>query len=264
MARGRASPTVCRATYGGRGGTQTAARPGSKAGPSHPRRRRAGPAARRTWTPASPPASRGRVGRVPSGLAAELPAAFAHAPPGPLAVVQMFGFVGEIVGLPGPEMPRPGRQVELTHPPPLGGADKTPSPPTARVAHRGEGNFVVDVAPLTGPSLMMVPRTRIQQFARSRVDTSKAMVRASSSSGGPNFILPSAWTSSPMAPARTRGRMSSENVVSTRARPPVRMGLYSQIVATASTTANAALATAHWARMRGCWASMSGRYALPL
>jgi hypothetical protein len=64
MARGRASPTVCRATYGGRGGTQTAARPGSKAGPSHPRRRRAGPAARRTWTAASPPASRGRVRRV--------------------------------------------------------------------------------------------------------------------------------------------------------------------------------------------------------
>ena len=58
--------------------------------------------------------------------------------------------------------------------------------------------------------------------------------------------------------------MSSENVVSTRARPPVRMGLYYQIVATASTTANAALATAHWARMRECWASMSGKYALPL
>ena len=31
--------------------------------------------------------------------------------------------------------------------------------------------------------LVMVPRTRIQRFARSRVDTSKAMVRASSSSG---------------------------------------------------------------------------------
>ena len=28
-------------------------------------------------------------------VAAELPAAFAHAPPGPLAVVQMLGFVGE-------------------------------------------------------------------------------------------------------------------------------------------------------------------------
>ena len=84
-------------------------------------------------------------------VAAELPAAFAHAPPGPLAVVQMLGFVGEIVGLPGPEMPRPGRQVELTHPPPLGGADKTPSPPTARVADCGEGNFVIDVAPLAGP-----------------------------------------------------------------------------------------------------------------
>ena len=69
----------------------------------------------------------------------------------PLAVVQMLGFVGEIVGLPGPEMPRPGRQVELTHPPPLDGADKTPSPPTARVADCGEGNFVVDVAPLGPP-----------------------------------------------------------------------------------------------------------------
>jgi hypothetical protein len=108
--------------------------------------------------------------------------------------------------------------------------------------------------------LVMVPRTRIQQFARSRVDTSKAMVRASSS-GDPNVILPSAWTSSRMAPARTRGRMSSENVVSTRARPPVRMGLYYQIVATASITANAALAKAHWARMRECQASMSGKCA---
>ena len=39
------------------------ARPGSKAGSSHPRRRRAGPASRRTWTAASPPASQGRVRR---------------------------------------------------------------------------------------------------------------------------------------------------------------------------------------------------------
>ena len=66
----------------------------------------------------------------------------------PLDVVQMLGFVGEIVGLPGQETPRPRRQAELTHPSPLGGADKTPSPPTARVADCGEGNFVVDVAPL--------------------------------------------------------------------------------------------------------------------
>ena len=114
---------------------------------------------------------------------------------------------------------------------------------------------------LQRPGIVMVPRTRIQQFARSRVDTSNAMPDASSS--GPNLILPSAWTSSRMAPARTRGRMSSENVVSTRARPPVRMGLYYQIVATALTTANAALATAPWACMKKCWASMSGNYALP-
>ena len=57
----------------------------------------------------------------------------------------------------------------------------------------------------------MVPRTRIQQFARSQVNTSNAMPDASSL--GPNLILPSAWTSSWMAPARTRGRMSSENVL---------------------------------------------------
>jgi hypothetical protein len=50
-------------------------------------------------------------------------------------------------------MPRPGRQVELTYPPPLRGADKTPSPPTARVANCGEGNFVVDVAPRAGPPI---------------------------------------------------------------------------------------------------------------
>ncbi len=247
--RGRANPTVCRATYGGRGGTQTAARPGSKAGPSHPRRRRAGPAAgvpgRRH------PRRLLRVGLADTiRVAAELPAAFAHAPPGPLAVVQMLGFVGETVGLPGPEMPRPGRQVELTHPPPLGGADKTPSPPTARVADCGEGNFVVDVAPLAGPPIgdgAAHPHPTIRAVAGRYLEGDGESVVVV---GGPNFILPSAWTSSRMAPARTRGRMSSENVVSTRARPPVRMGPYYQIVATVLTTANAALATAHWACTR--------------
>ena len=42
-------------------------------------------------------------------VAAELPAAFAHAPPGPLAVVQMLCFVGKIVGLAGAEMPGAAR-----------------------------------------------------------------------------------------------------------------------------------------------------------
>jgi len=48
-------------------------------------------------------------------------------------------------------MPRPGRQVELTHPPPPGWADKTPSSPTARVADCGEGNFVIDIPPRAEP-----------------------------------------------------------------------------------------------------------------
>ena len=47
-----------------------------------------------------------RVGLADTiGVAAELPAAFAHAPPGPLAVVQTLGFVGQPVGLAGPEAP---------------------------------------------------------------------------------------------------------------------------------------------------------------
>ena len=127
----RAMASLGTFTGGGRGGTRTAARPGSKAGP----------VILGGVEPVQQPAVPGRrhphrllgVGFAEFiGIAAELPAAFAHAPPGPLAVVQMLCFVGKIVGLAGAEMPRPGRQVELTNPPPLGGTDKTPSPPTAR------------------------------------------------------------------------------------------------------------------------------------
>ena len=152
-------------TYGGRGRYANRGPPGSKAGPSHPRRRRAGPAARRTWTAASPPASQGRAGRI--RVAAELPAAFAHAPPGPLAVVQMLGFVCEIIGLPGPEMPRPGRQVELTPRRRPGGQTKhhrCPPPGSGTVARE----ILSMSRRLPDHSLMMVQRTRIQRSRERR------------------------------------------------------------------------------------------------
>ena len=132
----------------------------------------------------------------------------------------MLGLISEIVSLAGPEIPGAARQVERTRPHSKGGTDKKPLPP-AREGCGGERNSVINFTPLAGPVLTMVQRSRIQRFTWLRVDTSKAMVRASSS-GGPNFISPSAWTSSRMAPARTRGRTSRENAVSTRARPPVR------------------------------------------
>ncbi len=148
--RGRANPTVCRATYGGRGGTQTAARPGSKAGPSHPRRRRAGPAARRTWPATSPPASQGRAGRYHPGRCRAAGGICARAAR-PARGRPDARFRRRDRRPAGTGNAAPRRQVELTHPPPLGGADKPPSPPTARVADCGEGNFVIDVAPLAGP-----------------------------------------------------------------------------------------------------------------
>jgi hypothetical protein len=86
------------------------------------------------------------------GIAAEKPAAFAHALPGPLAVVQMLRFIGKIVGLSRPEIPGPARQVERAHRPPQGGADKQPLPAGEPCPRCGEGKFVVDVEPPAGPS----------------------------------------------------------------------------------------------------------------
>ena len=86
-------------------------------------------------------------------VAAELPAAFAHAPPTPLAVVQTLRFVGQPVGLAGPEMPGPVRQVKLTHPHPKVGADKPPLPAGEPCPRCSEGEFVVDFAPLAGPQI---------------------------------------------------------------------------------------------------------------
>ena len=165
---------------GGQGGTQTAARPGSKAGPGRSRQRRAGPAARRTWPPTSPPASQGRAGRDHPGRCRAAGGICARAArPARGRPDARFRRRDRRPAGTGNAAPRQAGRAYAPATPGRGRQNTTP--PTARVARRGEGNFVVDVAPLPDHRLVMVPRTRIQQFARSRVDTSKAMVRASSS-----------------------------------------------------------------------------------
>ena len=129
----------------------------------------------------------------------------------------------------------------------------------ARMADCGEGNFVVDVAPLAGP------------FVDDRATHPDPAVRAVEGRHleGDGESVVGARTSSCRQRGRGRhpGWRRPGSGAGCRARTCFRperghrfaWAIYYQIVATASTTANIALATTHWACMREFWASMTFR-----
>ena len=149
----------------------------------------------------------------------------------------------------------PGQAGRAYEPATPGGTDKTPAPPTARVVDCGEGNFVVDVAPL-GPPIgdgAAHPHPTIRAVAGRHLEgDGESAVRGLHVAVNVDVIPDGTGLDQEPDVERERGFDQSATA-----------GSHGLILPNHSDSLNhneIALPTTHWACMRKCRASMSGKY----